>query len=227
MKRILLLLLLLLIIYLFSRRETFITKQDSTIVYYINLDHRLDRKQQILDEIKKLELPDDKIVRIPGIYNKEQGLVGCSKSHIRALETFIDSGLDNCIIFEDDFQFLHEPKEQIENFFKQEVPYDVVMLSNNGGNITSSGYPGIQRINNTQTASGYIVSKQFAPTLLQNLKEGGQLLEQDYSNAHTYANDQYWKRLQPISNWFVFDPKLGTQRESFSDIQGGVVNYGV
>ena len=226
MKKVLLLLLVLLVYMIFSRKETFINEQEQVGVYYINLDHRLDRKQQILDEIKKLGGVSD-IVRIPGIYDKKRGHLGCSKSHIRALETFIDSGLDNCIIFEDDFQFLHEPKEQIENFFKQEVPYDVVMLSNNGGNITSSGYPGIQRINNTQTASGYIVSKQFAPTLLQNLKEGGQLLEQDYSNAHTYANDQYWKRLQPISNWFVFDPKLGTQRESFSDIQGGVVNYGV
>jgi len=33
--------------------------------------------------------------------------------------------------------------------------------------------------------------------------------------------------LQPQSNWFVFSPKLGVQRESHSDIQGGVVNPGV
>ena len=72
-----------------------------------------------------------------------------------------------------------------------------------------------------------MVSKQFAPTLLQNFKDGSTLLEQDYNNHGTYAIDQYWKRLQSISNWFMFEPKLGTQRESFSDIQGGVINIGV
>ena len=225
MKKVLLLLLVLLVYMIFSRKETFINEQEQVGVYYINLDHRLDRKQQILDEIKKLGGVSD-IVRIPGIYDKKRGHLGCSKSHIRALETFIDSKHNNCIVFEDDFKFTRDPKQQLEDFFKQRVSYDVVMLSNNGG-IQGPGYPGIQRINNTQTASGYMVSKQFAPTLLQNFKDGCKLLEQDYNNHGTHAIDQYWKRLQPISNWFVFDPKLGMQRESFSDIQGGIVDYGV
>jgi len=225
MKRVLLLLLLLLIIYLFRSKETFINEQGVDVVYYINLDHRLDRKQQILDEIQKLDVSD--IVRIPGVYEKEKGHLGCSKSHIKTLETFIDSGLDNCIVFEDDFQFIQDPKEQIKNFFKQMTSYDVIMLSINGGDIKPSEYPGLKRINDTQTTAGYMVSKQFAPTLLQNFKDGCKLLEQDYNNNGIYAIDQYWKRLQSISNWFMFEPTLGRQRESFSDIQGGIINRGV
>jgi len=210
---------------LFRSKETFINEQGVDVVYYINLDHRLDRKQQILDEIQKLDVSD--IVRIPGVYEKEKGHLGCSKSHIKTLETFIDSGLDNCIVFEDDFQFIQDPKEQIKNFFKQMTSYDVIMLSINGGDIKPSEYPGLKRINDTQTTAGYMVSKQFAPTLLQNFKDGCKLLEQDYNNNGIYAIDQYWKRLQSISNWFMFEPTLGRQRESFSDIRGGIINRGV
>jgi hypothetical protein len=39
--------------------------------------------------------------------------------------------------------------------------------------------------------------------------------------------DQYWKRLQPQSNWYIFEPKLGKQRASFSDIEDTAVDYDV
>jgi hypothetical protein len=74
-----------------------------------------------------------------------------------------------------------------------------------------------------------MVSKSFSKTLLQNFQESSQLIEQSYLRGkgdhiqRDFCVDQYWKRLQPISNWFVFEPKLGKQRESFSDIQGGFV----
>ena len=71
-----------------------------------------------------------------------------------------------------------------------------------------------------------MVSKSFAPTLLSNFKEGCRLL-QETSIDQQYAVDQYWKNLQPISKWYVFNPKLGIQRKSYSDIQNGIVEYGV
>jgi hypothetical protein len=62
--------------------------------------------------------------------------------------------------------------------------------------------------------------------LLANLREGNALLEAT-KNVPNYANDTYWKRLQPNSQWFIFRPKMGLQAPSFSDIEQKDVNYGV
>ena len=78
------------------------------MIYYINLDHREDRKQQFLDQMNKVGINQNKIIRIPAIYKKSQGNVGCSMSHVKAMETFIKSNYENCIIFEDDFEFVHD-----------------------------------------------------------------------------------------------------------------------
>lgn len=88
-------------------------------------------------------------------------------------------------------------------------------------------------MNDAQTASGYMVNKYFATTLMQNYVEGTKAIEKSYEGGKSdvlqgpFCVDQYWKRLQPQSNWYMFSPKLGVQRKSHSDIQGGVVDYGV
>ena len=45
--------------------------------------------------------------------------------------------------------------------------------------------------------------------------------------SHEYSNDIYWKRLQPQSNWYILYPKLGFQRESYSDNEEHVTDYKV
>ena len=37
----------------------------------------------------------------------------------------------------------------------------------------------------------------------------------------------YWKKLQPHSNWFICNPKIGYQMEDYSDIENTVVSYNV
>ena len=54
------------------------------------------KKYQYLD---KVNFPKDKIIRIPAVYNKH-GDVGCSYSHVKALETFLNSNYNNCLILE-------------------------------------------------------------------------------------------------------------------------------
>ena len=52
------------------------------IIYYINLDHREDRKTQFLQEMAKAGVPPDKIVRISAVPKPGQGDWGCSLSHL-------------------------------------------------------------------------------------------------------------------------------------------------
>ena len=200
--------------------STFINEID--VIYYINLDHRQDRKAHFLGQMAQAGIPQSKIQRIAGIPEKK-GHIGCTKSHIQTLRTFIASRHKRCIIFEDDFEWLGSPHKALADFFSAQIPFDVCMLSGSYGTFEPTQWPFLRKIANAQTASGYMVSREFAPTLLQNYEEGLQLLEQPEYDHSKYAIDQYWKKLQPQSKWYIFEPKLGKQISSVSDIQGGYV----
>jgi hypothetical protein len=203
-------------------------------IYYINLDHRTDRRDQFLGEMKKLGIDESQIVRVPALYTEGFGILGCGLSHKKALETFYASEERYCMIFEDDFQV----KLDIEfcHFllrlpFEQKIEFDLIMLA---GKIfkeeeTSSFF--LRKVQDGQTASAFLITREFAPKLIQCLSESTKLLEdwwkEHHEKKHEYCNDIYWKTLQPSSKWFVFHPKLGIQRESYSDNEQCVTNYGV
>jgi len=201
------------------------------IVYFINLDNRIDRLYEFLSEMKKINFPFNKIIRIPAVSKPNQGHLGCSLSHIKAMENFICSQYNNCIIFEDDFEFtknLNPINKAFEEFFTNIIDWNVCCLSANIIYQENIGYKYINKITNTQTTSGYMVNKKYNNVLLENYKEGYDLLLKSYDKGKSdqiqgpYCLDQYWKKLQH-NNWFVFNPKLGKQRNSDSDIQGGFV----
>jgi hypothetical protein len=203
------------------------------VVYYINLEHRTDRKDQVEEELSKLGVPESKIVRIDAVYNPEHGGLGCSASHIKAYQTFLQSPHTTCLILEDDFMFVKPPAE-VRTFFTKlnNISYDVCMLSANENAPSfrtelQPENPFLRKVMDAQTASAYCVHKSFAPTLLQTVQEGYALLKQHPSNKSEYMNDMYWKRLQPNATWYIATPVLGIQRESYSDIEKGLMNYGV
>jgi GR25 family glycosyltransferase involved in LPS biosynthesis len=188
--------------------------------YYINLNHREDRKSHILKELGKINVNP---IRIEAVYEKEKGHLGCSKSHIKTIEQFINSGKNMCIVVEDEFELTQDPSyvnQQLETI--KNIDFDVIMLSATAYDTVDTVYPFLKKVLKAYTTSGYIVSKKFAPVLLNNFKEGAVLLEKSYHNA-SYAVDQYWHKLQPQSNWFIFNPTLGKQIESMSDTDG-VIN---
>ena len=206
------------------------------VIYFINLDSREDRKTEFLEEMRRMQVPDEKIVRISAVNKPGQGDWGCSLSHVVTISQFIDSGLDNCIVFEDDFVFTQDQKTLTTAFrdvLESVQNYDVVMLSGSIVESKPTEHNHIEKVLDAQTTSGYMVNSHFAPVLLQNYRDGAKLIEQSYRIGKSdalqgpFCVDQYWKRLQPQSNWYVFSPKLGVQRESHSDIQGGFVDYKV
>jgi len=212
----------------FENKPLGIEKYIGTI-YYINLDSRPDRNAEFLEEISKINFPEQNIVRIPGVYKEKKGGLGCSLSHIKALKSFIQSDDDYCMIFEDDFIFNEDTLDRLpkmfSNLFEGGIQFDICMLSGLILKSKPTEYNFLNKVIDGQTASGYIVSKAFAPVLLENFIESADLLEKDYSKYNVYALDQYWKKLQPANNWYIFNPKLGIQRASFSNIEGKTVNY--
>ena len=200
------------------------------IIYYINLEHRTDRHEHINNELLKTNIDLSKINKINGIYLQNFGCLGCSKSHILALEAFLETpdNVQNCVIFEDDFTFTKpqdEINELINSFFNNIKEYDVLMLASNTLREIETEYSFLTKIIDTQTLSGYSVSKKFAPTLLNNFKESVRMLEHIGYRVYNYCLDIYMKQLQPISLWYCINPKIGKQIQSYSDNENQIVNY--
>lgn len=185
-------------------------------------------------EMSKMNIDSNKIVRIDGIY-ADFGALGCTMAHYNAIKHFINTpdNIKNCIVFEDDFEFTQDKEtvnKLINQFFNNNINYDVLLLSSNTYSEQPTNYDFITKIYDAQTASGYCVNKNFAQILLNNFNEAVQKLSLSYDkingthNWH-YSNDIHWKLLQPMNNWYCLKPKIGQQRPSYSDIEKRNVNY--
>jgi GR25 family glycosyltransferase involved in LPS biosynthesis len=71
-------------------------------ILYINLEHRTDRLEEIQRELVKMDL-SDKAERFEATYIKEQGILGCTISHMEAIRLAKNRGYKNVLILEDDF----------------------------------------------------------------------------------------------------------------------------
>lgn len=186
-------------------------------IFYINLDRRTDRRQQIEEELQKYGLEGE---RYSAIHTPEAGIVGCGYSHLNVLKLAKERGYTNVLILEDDFEFVVS-RETMENTFQQffdaSIPYDVLLISYLVQKSEEvSEYPFIRKIIDGQTASGYLVHHSYYDVLIELYEWAIPLLES--TGQHwVYANDLVWKRLQPRDNWFYFTERLGVQRMSYSD----------
>jgi hypothetical protein len=101
----------------------------------------------------------------------------------------------------------------------------MLSISKWGKNLINTHIPTVKKVIEGQTASGYLITRHFAPVLLETLKEGRDKLIET-KNIPLYTNDQVWKRLQPLHNWYVSVPSLGYQYGNFSDIEQKEMDYG-
>lgn len=188
------------------------------VVLYINLKHRTDRDAHFLKEICKLTTDLSKVQRIDAIYEK-RGYIGCTKSHIKALDLFISNPEWNrCLICEDDFTLRCcdlSTNNGILSELTNQDNWDVILMAYNLLESSPTTTPSVVRVLSAQTTSGYCLQKSFALTLRTNYQE----------SLEHYALDQFWKQLQPRYNWFTTIPSLGFQCESFSDIEMRNVDY--
>ena len=192
--------------------------------FYINLDERQDRKAEFEYECTRMNLD---VERYPAI-RTYPGLSGCSQSHLNVLKLARERNYPEVTIFEDDFEFLIT-KDQFQTLLLS-LPenYDVVMIGYNL--IQSAPYNELfGKALEIQTTSGYIVHSRFYDTLIARWEEALALLHQ--YDRHSYDSkfmlDQYWKPLQPVSNWYYAVDRVGRQRGSWSNLYERYVDYGV
>lgn len=198
-------------------------------IIYINLEHRLDRKDQIETELNKLGLNYE---RYNAIYNKGNGSLGCALSHLNVLKLAKERKYKNILILEDDFTFLVDKSTLEDNLFKfYNSPissnFDVCMLGYNlikYNKLPESLGSFMYKILEAQTASAYIVNQHYYDKLISLFEYASQQLS--LTGIHwLYAIDQIWKPLQLTDNWYCFNPRIGLQRASYSDNTEKWENY--
>jgi glycosyl transferase family 25 len=189
-------------------------------IIYINLEDRVDRKDLLLKELSVIPDIDNKLIRFNAIKDKKHGAIGCSKSHIKCLEMAIENNWKNVLIIEDDI-ILYNYKNSI-NLLNELIlkPYDVILLGGTFINFDTNTY----KLYSGKAASSYLVSSHYYNILLENFKEGLHKLERTMI-LESYCIDVYWNELQRKNNWYIVNPALMIQRDSYSDIEKQNVNY--
>lgn len=200
---------------------------------YINLDHRTDRRVFFEEECKKLDLNP---VRIKAEYTPASGALGCLMSHLNALSSGSDS--EPTWICEDDCTFLVS-RDSLDGVIQEflESPADVLCLafaSRRDLHFSSQ----LKRTTDCQTASSYIVKPAFRKILLDFwtsvlvCKRSGyehprksEFAKLSVHKGEFETTDQSWKVLQQSHVFVIPKIRCAKQRESYSDIEGTVVNY--
>ena len=193
-------------------------------VFYINLSDRIDRKQQVEQQLNLVGLNNYNrfnAIKLPN------GALGCSMSHLKCLQIAKDKKLDHILIVEDDIIFLNPEIfiKQLNRFLENNKEWDVLLIA--GNNV-----PPYKVIDETcvqvswcQTTTGYLIRNQYYDTLITNIKEGINHLIREPKNKIMYAIDKYWLSLQKRDTWLLLIPLTVSQKEGYSDIEKQVTNY--
>jgi GR25 family glycosyltransferase involved in LPS biosynthesis len=187
-------------------------------IIYINLDHRKDRKEQILNEFNKMDINKNKIHRIDAVHEKYNGHIGCAKSHIKALNYAKGNNYKNVVIFEDDFIFTKNKEDinsKLNKFLKEHGNnWDVVQLTshyvtfrdgtkipnkndvkndNNNDNDNSNNQNYVKNdvslIKKATTSSSYMINNNFFDKLINNLNSSIEKMEQEMVEFNKKINN--------------------------------------
>lgn len=194
-------------------------------IYFINLNHRVDRLCHIENVLKNLKFKKNKIKKIEAEYVQENGSLGCAISHVKTLNEFIKSNKNNCLILEDDFNYFDIDlfNKSIDFFFKLNIEWDIIQLASNTIRYSNTDHDYLIKIEESQTTSAYLLNRKFASKLKRCFYESVVNLKNEFKIE--YCIDQNWKKIQSSSLWFCFDPKLGYQIDGYSDIEKQIVSY--
>lgn len=202
-------------------KQTFIRcLSDIQNVLYINLDERIDRRNETIQELYHVGFTNPQ--RLPAI-KFTPGAVGCSLSHIKALEYAQQQNWDHVLICEDDVMFGDATmfQERMDCFLQLHDDWDVLLL---GGNIKKGLYIDScsARVFHTSCTTAYLVRREYYDVLLHNFKEGARRLFNRIPESYI---DVFWNSLVARDRWYTVLPVPVLQRPGQSDIEDREVDY--
>ena len=218
--------------------------------FYINLKHRTDRRKSIEYQLRRANMSFTRIEATKGLSHQDvkmcwsgegnftcPGKIGVKLSHLHALDAAMESRFEAVAIFEDDFAWLPHTDPEFVNHSIRLVQskfqdWQVIFLSANIQQQKIVQPKLSTRLNrytsskvyfalDAQGAHGYVVRRDAIASIRESFASC------DVTARREVAIDQCWKILQRSGRWLVFDPQLGTQAPSYSDIELTDVNYGI
>jgi len=193
-------------------------------IFYINLNHREDRKKETEDEFNKINLPLDKVTRIEAYYDELNGIRACAQSHANALDLAINQNLNNVLIIEDDCTFI-KSRDEIDNYINQffskfKNQWDVFFLATWPLYTQKIPLKNYTRILFSIRATAYLVNKYYMPILRDFYLDRVKDMEKDlfYTFSGPKSLDRKWHKLQIKDRWFSGLFPVALQRASYSDI---------
>jgi glycosyl transferase family 25 len=192
--------------------------------FYINLEHRTDRRTHVENQLATLGLTSTRFNAI----KMENGAVGCSMSHLKILQNAVTNNLEHVLILEDDIQFLQPDvfKEQFNKFIQiHKNNWDVILFAGNNMPPYETVDDTCIKVNTCQTTTGYLVNGPYIKVLMQNVKMGITNLIHRPAQHSLYAIDKFWFALQNVGKWYLITPVTVIQQEGYSDIEKKRTNY--
>lgn len=192
--------------------------------FYINLEHRTDRKEHVEKELKNLGIQATRFNAI----KMTNGAIGCSMSHLKILEDAKKNKLEHVLIIEDDIKFLHPElfKNQFNKFIELHGNnWDVILFAGNNMPPYDKIDDTCVKVNRCQTTTGYLVNGHYINVLASNVKMGLTNLLNKPDEKSMFAIDKFWFVLQGASKWYLITPLTVVQREDYSDIEKKITNY--
>lgn len=193
--------------------------------FYINLEHRTDRKIHVEEQLTNIGIYATRFNAI----KMENGAIGCSLSHLKCLEIAYKNNWEHVLICEDDITFLDAPlfKQQLNKFFEkhQQNEWDVILFAGNNIPPYKQIDESCVKITKCQTTTGYLVNGHYIKKLMENVKLGVHYLILNPTYHQKYAIDKFWFYLQQLDRWFLITPLTVVQKEGYSDIEKKETNY--
>jgi GR25 family glycosyltransferase involved in LPS biosynthesis len=185
------------------------SKIGSYFVYYINCSHRKDRRDSIVSLLHREGFEESEYKRIEAHYIKENGHLGCARSHISALEDFLEGPYDFVVIMEDDLSWPLSGTMKYE-FIEKAIEcdsWDVFLMAGHfhRDSTIEKICNNFRRFTSITTTAFYIVRKNFCEKLLETYRESEKKLKENPDFHPLYAIDQNWKRLQADHNFYGFN----------------------
>jgi hypothetical protein len=183
-------------------------------IYCINLDSRPDRMELAWKEFEQAGIKE-RVERIPGTIVPENPCYGNHLSHAFCLQRAKKSGAGNCLIFEDDIEWLNDPLD-----FKKTAPelkcldWDLLYLGVNTEKDCFQVTRHLAKLTFAYSTHAYAINNSLFDVLIA--------LNTDPLTIH---NDvKMTESIIPHYNCYANIPLLAGQRTSYSDIMGKVMS---
>lgn len=203
-------------------------------IYYINLEKRIDRRENIENQIKTFfDATLENTTRIPGVVansnSKIDGAMGCTMAHLNVITDAIKNNYKRIMVLEDDFEFIcNETKfyKDIHQFLETYDNFDIFLLAF-GDHKSQKITDLLEIVHKSLSTSGYIISNKAFQSL-QNVCNDSIRILKETKSVPKGAIDVVWENIMKSrQNTYKFNYRVGKQLASYSDIEKRHVNYGV